>query len=51
MRYIVERTFGILKQHYGMGQARYNGLARNAAKLTLMCISYNLKRAAVIKQR
>jgi len=49
VRYIVERTFGVLKQHYGMAQARYNGLKRNAAKLTLMCIGYNLKRAINIQ--
>ncbi|WP_044411882.1 IS5/IS1182 family transposase [Thiomicrospira microaerophila] len=49
VRYIVERTFGVLKQHYGMAQARYNGLKRNAAKLTLMCIGYNLKCAINIQ--
>lgn len=29
IRSTVERTFGILKQHYGMGQAWYLGLIRN----------------------
>ncbi|MDC3200256.1 transposase [Porticoccaceae bacterium] len=28
-RCTVERVFGVLKLHYGMGQARYLGLARN----------------------
>ncbi|MCF6345462.1 MAG: IS5 family transposase [Thiomicrorhabdus sp.] len=45
VRYIVERTFGSLKLHHGLGQARYLGLARNQARLTLVCIAHNLKKA------
>jgi hypothetical protein len=42
IRSIVERVFGVLKLHYGMGQARYPGFARNYARFGLMCIAYNL---------
>lgn len=44
----VERVFGVLKLHYGMGQARYLGLARNATRVGLMFIAYNLKRGVAI---
>ena len=44
VRCTVERVFGVLKLHYGMGQARYLGLARNAVRFGLMCFAYNLKR-------
>jgi IS5 family transposase len=43
-RCTVERTFGILKLHYGMAKARYLGLTRNAMRVGLMCIGYNMKR-------
>jgi IS5 family transposase len=43
-RCTVERTFGILKLHYGMAKARYLGLKRNAMRFGLMCIGYNMKR-------
>lgn len=43
-RCTVERTFGILKLHYGMGKARYLGLKRNAMRVSLMCLAYNMKR-------
>jgi len=45
VRYVVERTFGVLKQHYGLAQAKYLGIERNQARLTLTCIAHNLKRA------
>lgn len=47
-RSIVERVFGILKLHYGMGKARYLGIARNKARLGLMCLAYNIKRRVAI---
>ena len=50
IRSIVERVFGVLKLHYGMGQARYLGLARNFTRFGLMCIAYNLKRGAAIRR-
>lgn len=49
-RSIVERVFGVLKQHYAMGKARYLGLARNRTRFELMCIAYNLKRGASIQR-
>jgi len=45
VRYVVERTFGSLKLHHGLGQARYMGVARNQARQTLICIAHNLKKA------
>lgn len=47
---LVERVFGVLKQHYGMGKARYLGLARNRTRFELMCVAYNLKRGASIQR-
>lgn len=43
IRYIVERTFGLLKLHHGLGKARYLGLARNKARALLISMSHNLK--------
>jgi len=50
IRSIVERVFGVLKLHYGMGQARYLGLARNFTRFGLMCMAYNLKRGVTIQR-
>ena len=50
-RSVVERVFGVLKQHYGMGKARYLGLTRNRTRLELMCVAYNLKRGASLQYR
>lgn len=50
IRSIVERVFGLLKLHYGMGQARYLGLARNFTRFGLMCMAYNLKRGVTIQR-
>ncbi|MDE3022944.1 MAG: IS5 family transposase [Pseudomonadota bacterium] len=47
-RSIVERVSGVMKLHYGMGRARYLGLARNQARFMLMAFAYNLKRAFTI---
>jgi len=49
-RSIVERVFGVLKLHYGMGKARYLGIARNKARLALMCLAYNIKRGVAIER-
>jgi IS5 family transposase len=49
-RCTVERVFGILKLHYGMGQARYLGLARNPIRFSMMCLAHNLRRGANIKK-
>jgi IS5 family transposase len=50
IRSTVERVFGILKLHYGMGKARYLGKARNHARLLLMSMAYNLKRGLAIQR-
>jgi IS5 family transposase len=50
VRCTVERVFGVLKQHYGMGKARYLGLARNRTRFMLMCVAHNLKRGGSIQQ-
>jgi IS5 family transposase len=49
-RCTVERVFGVLKLHYGMGQARYLGLARNSIRFGVMCLAYNLRRGANINK-
>ncbi|SFV86756.1 Mobile element protein [hydrothermal vent metagenome] len=43
IRYIVERTFGLLKLHHGLGKARYLGLERNKVRAQLIAMSHNLK--------
>ena len=48
-RTVVERTFGVLKQHYGMAQARYLGKARNSARIALMSMAHNIKRGISIQ--
>lgn len=50
VRYVVERTFGVLTQYYGLGQARYDGIERNQARLSIICIAHNLKRAINIQR-
>ena len=50
IRCTVERVFGVLKQHYGMGQARYRGRQRNHARLMLMSMAYNLKRGLAVQR-
>ncbi len=50
IRSIVEHVFGVLKLHYGMGQARYLGLVRNIARFGLMYIAYNLKHGVAIQR-
>jgi len=48
IRSTVERVFGILKQHYGIGKARHLGLKRNQARFMLTAMAYNIKRGAAI---
>ena len=43
IRYVVERTFGLLKLHHGLGKARYLGLQRNKTRAQLIAMSHNLK--------
>ena len=44
-RYVVERVFGTLKQHYGMARASYLGTLKVQGELLLSSLAYNLKRA------
>ncbi|MGC9424242.1 IS5 family transposase, partial [Vibrio sp.] len=50
VRCTVERVFGILKRLYGLGKARYLGLERNQARLSLIAMAYNLKRGVNIQR-
>ena len=50
VRCTVERTFGVLKRLYGLGKARYLGLARNRARVSLIAMAHNLKRGASIQR-
>ncbi len=45
IRSTVERVFGQMKLHQGLGKARYLGLARNRVRAELIAISHNLKTA------
>lgn len=51
VRSVVERVFGLMKLHQGLGKARYLGLLRNSLRFILIAISYNLKRARGILQK
>ena len=44
-RYIVERVFGTLKQHYDMGRADYLGTIKVQGEFLLASLAYNIKRA------
>lgn len=44
IRSIVERSFGVMKLHYGMGRAHYLGLARNYMRFGMICMAHNIKR-------
>jgi IS5 family transposase len=46
VRYVVEQTFGILKQHFGIDKARYIGIKKVQMEFELTAIAYNLKKAA-----
>jgi IS5 family transposase len=44
----VETVFAVLKQVYGYRRTRYLGLLRNQLQLTLLAISFNLRRMLVL---
>lgn len=46
----VERVFGILKCHYGLGKARHLGKVRNKIRLVLCSLAYNIKRGATLQR-
>jgi IS5 family transposase len=51
VRYVVEKTFGILKRYHGLAKAKYMGIKRNQALLlTISSIAHNLKRAVSIQR-
>ena len=50
-RYIVERIFGTLKQHYDMARASYLGTAKVQGEFLLSSLAYNLKRALFLPRR
>lgn len=42
----VERAFGSMKKHYGLGRARYLGVGKVGMQLMLSAMAFNLKKAA-----
>jgi IS5 family transposase len=44
-RWVVERTFGSIKQWFGGGKARYVGLRKTHTRHVLLAIAHNLKRS------
>jgi len=50
-RYIVERVFGTLKQHYDMARASYLGTLKVQGELLLSSLAYNLKHALFLPVR
>ena len=46
VRAAVERPFGTFKRCYGYVRVRYVGLARNAVHLNLLCLAFNMRKAA-----
>jgi transposase, IS5 family len=49
IRCTVERVFGVLKQHYDIGKARYLGLKRNQTQFMLAAMAYNIKRGVAVQ--
>lgn len=49
IRGAVERTFSVLKGHYGLRRLRYFGLEEGALQLALMVIAFNLRTAAALR--
>jgi transposase, IS5 family len=48
IRSAVERVFGTFKRGYGYRRVRYRGLLANLVELRLLCIAYNLRKAATL---
>jgi IS5 family transposase len=42
----VERVFAVWKRWWGYDRVRYRGLERNQTQLVLVCLAYNVKKAA-----
>lgn len=48
VRYKVEQSFAILKQHYGFTRMRYVGIEKCTAECYLKAMAFNLKKAALL---
>lgn len=48
VRYVVERTFGAFKRHYGAFKTRFLGGVKTKVWVTFIAIAHNLKKAAAI---
>lgn len=48
IRSAVERVFGTFKRSYGYRRVRYRGLAANQLELRMLCIAFNMRKAAAI---
>jgi len=48
VRYVVERTFGSFKRHYGAAKTRFLGIAKTQAWIMAISIAHNLKKASAI---
>lgn len=46
IRSAVERVFGTFKRGYGYRRVRYRGLAANTLQLRMLCIAFNMRKAA-----
>jgi len=46
VRYVVERTFGAFKKHYGASKTRFLGIAKTELWITIISIAHNLKKAS-----
>ena len=51
VRGTVERSFGTLKQVYGMARASYIGIAKVELEFLLCAIAFNLKKTAFLALR
>jgi IS5 family transposase len=48
VRYVVERTFGTFKRHYGATKTRFLGIAKTQGWIMIIAMAHNLKKAATI---
>lgn len=48
VRAAVERSFAVMKRHYGYGRVRYRSLVRNGLQLQLLTVAMNLRRILVL---
>lgn len=48
VRYVIERTFGAFKRHYGAAKTRFLGILKTQGWITVIGIAHNLKKASAI---